>query len=56
MALVQFENFTRIIIFLGLSEFTVIGTAFYPPYCYPPANEASRNLANLTERKNPHTP
>ena len=23
---------------------------------YPPASEASRELANLTERKNPHTP
>ena len=24
--------------------------------CYPPASEASREVANLTERKNPHTP
>ena len=23
---------------------------------YPPASEASREIANLTERKNPHTP
>ena len=23
---------------------------------YPPASEASRELANLTERKNPHAP
>ena len=23
---------------------------------YPPASEASREVANLTERKNPHTP
>ena len=24
--------------------------------CYSPASEASRQVANLTERKNPHTP
>ena len=24
--------------------------------CYPPASKASREEANLTERKNPHTP
>ena len=23
---------------------------------YPPASEANREVANLTERKNPHTP
>ena len=23
---------------------------------YPPASKASREVANLTERKNPHTP
>ena len=25
-------------------------------YCYPPASEASRKVANLTEIQNPHTP
>ena len=25
-------------------------------FCNPPASEASREVANLTNRKNPHTP
>ena len=28
----------------------------YSKYFNPPANEASREVANLTELKNPHTP
>ena len=30
--------------------------AFFKNAFYPPVSEASREVANLTERKNPHTP
>ena len=32
------------------------GFIFAALFYYPPASEASREVANLTERKNPHTP
>ena len=40
------SNTTLISFFVGLM----------PLIFYPPASEASREVANLTERKNPHTP
>ena len=34
----------------------IVGLSGEPIFLYPPASEASREVANLTERKNPHTP
>ena len=39
-----------------LAFFNVTDILFIGGRCYPPASEASREVANLTERKNPHTP
>ena len=38
--------------FVGLT-YLILGTRLC---IHPPASEASREVANLTERKNPHTP
>ena len=41
--------------FIQSYEVSFIGPILYPNLDYPPASEASREVANLTERKNPHT-